>query len=163
MRNGFSSVVQADLLVYEVSGRVPRSPLVGVPLVRGAVVADAAAIASLSGCPVDRVAEVMGQEANQLLVAVRGSAVCGYLELIHVRTLQYEGVWVESLAVADGNDRAARALFHWAIEDAKRREEMDEIGYVIPPQMATVYEAAVGEGFKRVNEYLVFERGLNRE
>ena len=161
--NGFSSIARTDLLLYEVSGRVPRPSLVDVPLVRGAVVADEAAIANLSGCPVARVAKVLRQEEDQLLVAVRGLAVCGYAELIHVRTLQYEGVWVESLAIADGDDRAARALFHRAIEDAKRREAMDEIGFVIPPEEGTVYEAAVGEGFKKVNEYLVFERDLNRE
>ena len=187
-RNGFSSTARADLLLYEVSGRVPRPSLVDVPLVRGAVVADAAAIASLSGCPVARVAKVMRREEGQLLVAVRGLAVCGYAERIHVRTLQYEGIWVESLAIAEGNDLAARALFHTAIEDVKRREAMDEIGYLIPPEEATGYEAAVGEGFKKVNqilvhlfetlsgyeaavgegfkkvnEYLVFERELNRE
>ena len=162
-KNGFSSTARADLLLYEVSGRVPRPPLVDVPLVRSTVTADAAAIARLSGCPVSRVAQAMGRDAGQLLVAVRGSAVCGYSERVHVRTLQYEGIWIESLATADGDGHAARALFHRAIEDAKQHEAMDEIGYVISPMKATVYEAAVGEGFKKVNEYLVFARKLNRE
>jgi hypothetical protein len=77
--------------------------------------------------------------------------------------LQYEGIWIESLATADGDDRTARALFHRAVEDAKQRDVIDEIGYVLPPAEATVYEAAVGEGFKKVNEYLVFEQELSRE
>ena len=163
IKNGFSPISKGDLLLYQVAGRVPRPRLVGMPVVRRADSGDAVAVADLAGCSTTRTAAILKGKGTRVLIGVRGSAVCGYAELVHVRTLQYEGIWVESLVVLDGDVRTARALFLRAIEDAKRCEEIDEVGYLVPRQEDVSYRAAIGEGFKKEKEYLVFERDLSRE
>ena len=82
-------------------------------------------------------------------------------ELIHVRTLQYEGIWVESLSLAEPDRQVARALFRAAIESAKRHPGVDRVGYLAPPENRLAYEACVGEGFSQVDEYLTFVREVS--
>ena len=75
-----------------------------------------------------------------------------------MHTLQYEGIWVESLSLAGPDRQVARALFRAAIESAKRHPEIDRIGYLAQPENRLAYEACVGEGFSQVDEYLAFVR-----
>lgn len=158
-KNGFSKVAKVDLLLYQVSGRVPRPPQAEAPHIRTAAqAADAPIIAELSGCSGDRAAALLKSPENSYWVAGAGHTVQGYMELIHVHTLRYEGFWIESLAVAGRNDRLASALFSAAIREAKRRDAIDEVGYLARPRERGLYAAAVREGFKRVNEYLILEQ-----
>lgn len=173
-RNGFSSIAQVHMLLYQVSGRVPRPRQVGQPGVRAAQVTDVPAIAEQSGCAVARIAAQLCHPDNLYLVAERGQRVLGYVELIHVRTLQYEGFWLESLAVAGWdrhaasrrcaaptNQSCASVLFNAAIEEAKSRDTIDEVGYLVSPGEHHLYAACVGQGFRKVNEYLIFVREFN--
>jgi GNAT superfamily N-acetyltransferase len=160
MKNGYRSRADVDLLLYEVTGRVPRPRRPGLPSVRSARAADAARIAALSGCPLSRVAVLLRQPGNIYLVAGREGEQDGFLELIHVRTLQYEGFWIESLCVAGEPGDVVRALLNAAIEEAKCHEQVGEVGYLVPPDRWRLYESSVGEGFKKVNAYQVFTQRL---
>jgi len=96
------------------------------------------------------------REDTRYLVAGEG---LGAAELIHVRTLQYEGLWIEALAVAEqGTEghRVALALFGAAIERVKRRKEMDLVGYLASSSDRDLYSAAVAEGMSVVETYKSF-------
>jgi GNAT superfamily N-acetyltransferase len=160
VKNGFSPVKEVHLLLYEVSGRVPRPQQPDLPRVRIAQAFDALVLHRLSGRPVARVAERLRRTENLYLIAARGEDVYGYVELIHVRTLQYEGYWIESVTVVDREKRAAAALFAAAIEETKRRKGMDEVGYLAAPGRQDLYAACVGQGFTKVGEYRLFELNL---
>jgi hypothetical protein len=97
------------------------------------------------------------------LVAERDGDLLGCAELIHVRTLQYEGFWIESLAAARRPGvPVGPALFGAAIEEAKRHATVDEVGYLASrgatAPRATLYKAGVGEGMSKIDEYLVYVR-----
>jgi hypothetical protein len=106
------------------------------------------------------------REEMQYLVAVMPSGasvaageVLGGAELIHVRTLQYEGLWIEALAVTGRGaaaNRAALALFGAAIESGKRQEGMDLVGYLVTPRDRDLYSAALAEGMTLVDTYRSF-------
>lgn len=160
IRNGYTSSANVDLLLYEVTGRVPRPRRPGLPSVRSARPADAARIAVLSGCPVPRVAALLRHPGNTYLVAGREGDQDGFLELVHVRTLQYEGFWIESLYVAGEPGDVVRALLNAAIEEAKCHEQVSEVGYLVPPDRWRLYRDSVSEGFKKVNAYQVFTQRL---
>jgi hypothetical protein len=108
------------------------------------------------------VAGLLSREDVQYLVTVscaEGTPVRGAAELIHVRTLQYEGLWIEALRVAGQDaesERAALALFGAAIEEVKRREELDLVGLLASPGDRTLYAAAVSEGMKPIESYKSF-------
>jgi len=161
VKNGFASVARVDLLLYEVSGLVPRPQRPDVPSVRIAQTADAPIICGLLGCPVARIIELLRRADNLYLIAESGPNAYGYLELIQVRTLQYEGFWIESMAVAGRSRSVASALFSATVEEAKRRESIDEVGYLASPENRVLYAACVGEGFKKMKEYQIFTRELN--
>jgi N-acetylglutamate synthase-like GNAT family acetyltransferase len=180
VKNGFSPGATVDLLLYRVTGRMPRPQRAEAPLVRRATSCDAGAIAGLLGSDVARVVTCMAGLDSLWLVAEQERTVLGCAELIHVRTLQYEGFWIESLAAAHQPDMpVALALFGAAIEEAKCRDTVDEVGYLgslettkpngvvlgakVPCAMSSahaLYAAAVGEGMNKVDEYLVFTREL---
>ena len=89
----------------------------------------------------------------------KGIELLAAAELIHVRTLQYEGFWIEALAVAErgaAGHRAALALFGGAIERVKQREEMDLVGYLASSGDRDLYSAAVAEGMFVVDRYKSF-------
>jgi L-amino acid N-acyltransferase YncA len=158
LKNGFRVVDTVDLVSHRVSGRVPRPPRPGVPAVRSARANDCAAVARLLGGDAARMRDQLLREDVLVLVAVLDE-VLGAAELIHVRTLQYEGLWIEALAVAERGPeghRAALALFGAAIERAKRREEMDLVGYLASSSERELYSAAVAEGMSVVETYKTF-------
>jgi ribosomal protein S18 acetylase RimI-like enzyme len=157
-KNGFAPAADVHLLLYQVSGRVPRPPERGLPVVRVAQAMDAAHIAALTKRTVSRVTELIARPENIYLVAIRDGTLGGCAELIYVRTLQYEGIWVESLSLAKPDRQVARALFRAAIERAKRHPGIDRVGYLAQPENRPVYETCVGEGFSQVDEYLAFVR-----
>jgi ribosomal protein S18 acetylase RimI-like enzyme len=161
-KNGFSSVAQVDLLLYEVLGRVPRPPQPGMPEVRQALAADAAALSRLSGRAVNEVLDLIERSGNLYLVAVLDGQVQGCAELLHIRTLQYEGFWVESMATDDRAACVPAALFNAAVEEAKRCGAIDEVGYLALPGERVLYTACVGQGFKKIDEYLVYVRDLEK-
>jgi GNAT superfamily N-acetyltransferase len=161
VKSGFAPIARVELLLYEISGRVPRPEVADHPSVRVARATDAPAIRGFSGCPTGRVVELLRRADSLYWVAESAERVRGYVELIHVRTLQYEGLWIESIAVEDGDRATAEALFTAALEEAKRREAIDEVGYLASPENRVMYSACVGQGFRKVNEYQVFTRGLS--
>ena len=160
-RNDFAPIRDVHLLLYEVSGRVPRPRTAGAPTVQEMREIDMPAIAKLARCTVARVSEIMRWPENMVLVAIRGGTPVGYVEMIHVRTLQYSGFWIESLSVAGRDRRTAKALFGEAIEEAKRRPAIDQVGYLASPEDGTLYTACVSEGFRRVGEYRTYVHGLH--
>jgi ribosomal protein S18 acetylase RimI-like enzyme len=163
---GFAPIATVHLMLYSVEGREPRPWHEGWPMVRLAQPDDRHAIARLKGCDRARVAEMLGQPGITYLVAGPDRGVQGYAELIHVRTLQYEGFWLESMAVSRAGNRARdqwvlSALLNGAIKETKRCESLDEMGQLIPTEEASLYEVAVGAGLKRTGEYRVFVRELS--
>jgi ribosomal protein S18 acetylase RimI-like enzyme len=159
-KNGFSPAARVDLLLYEVLGRVPRPRQPGLPKVRAALPSDAAALSRLTGRAAGRVQDLIERSGNLYLVAVVDGRVRGCAELLHVRTLQYEGFWMESLTVDVQGAGIPAALFNAAVEEAKRREAIDEVGYLARPGERALYTACVGQGFKKVDKYLVYVRDL---
>jgi ribosomal protein S18 acetylase RimI-like enzyme len=162
---GFAPVATVHLLLYSVAGHEPRLWREDLPAVRPAGPDDCSAIARLSGCDAGRVASGLSRPDVTYLVAGQGGEFQACAELIHVRTLQYEGFWIESIAlspraVAGQDKRAASALLNATIEEAKRRESFDEVGHLASPGANVLYEAAVGEGFKKTGEYRVLVRDL---
>jgi hypothetical protein len=135
---------------------------------------EGAVVARLLGETADGVARIdrlLRREDVQYLVAVApdegvrvnggmagedAAEVLGGAELIHVRTLQYGGLWVEALAVTERGareNRAALALLGAAIERVKRDEELDLVGYLVAPRSQALYAAAVAEGMTLVDIY----------
>lgn len=160
IKNGFASIAAVDLLLYRVTGRVPRPPQAGLPGVRDARVGDADGIARLCGSAVEWVEWLIGRSGNMYSVVGEGAHVEGYMEMVSVRTLQYRGLWIESLAVSGGDQGVALALFNAALERAKSDDTMDEVGYPVSTRESLLHAASVGEGFKKVGEYVTFAREL---
>jgi ribosomal protein S18 acetylase RimI-like enzyme len=182
---GLAPVAEVHLLLYRVSGRVPRPRRPHLPAVRVAGPADGPAIALLAGCDPFRALGCLRQPDNVYLVAgdsgraedsvraehsartVSGARPYGYIELVHVRTLQYEGYWVESLAVdarrldADRRRATLSALLDAAIECTKRQNALDEAGCLVPIAAVDLYEAAVAEGFAPRGRYQILVRELS--
>jgi len=159
IKNGFAPMAVVDLLLYRVTGRAPRPPQEGLPAVRDARPADAEGIARLCGAAADRVEWLVRQSGNGYSIAGEGPD-WGCMELVPVRTLQYRGYWIESLALA-GSRRVALALFNAAAERAKSDDSIDEVGCLIPATESLLHAASVGEGFKRVGEYVSLARELS--
>lgn len=183
VKNGFRAVDRVHLLAYRTSGRAPRVPRPGAPVVRLVQTGESRALARLLGGE-DADAGDAARMAGQLLradvqyrVAVDAPGQMGRIELlggaewIHVRTLQYEGLWVESLAVTKrgaaesrvakslvAENRAALALFGAAIERIKLEDGMDLMGYLAAPRDRALYSAAVAEGMTLIDEYTSFVR-----
>ena len=142
-RCGFSPVFKVDLMLYSIVGREPRPLRDEWPTVRRAESDDLVDIAELGRCDVVRAANGLGRSKNVYLVAGSERGARAYVELLHVRTLQYEGFWVESMGLAQPEEArwaryAASALLSGAIEEAKRRESMDEVGYLASPDATAV-------------------------
>jgi GNAT superfamily N-acetyltransferase len=158
-KNGFAPVASMDLLLYRVSGRVPRPPQGGLPVVRDAQPDDVDAIARLGGGASDRVEWLISRSGNLYCIA-GGDAGSGCMELVPVRTLQYRGYWIESLAVA-GSRSVAMALFNAAVERAKSDDTIDEVGCLVSTTDSVLRAASVGEGFRAMGEYvsMVLELG----
>jgi ribosomal protein S18 acetylase RimI-like enzyme len=174
VKNGFRRASSAHLLVYRVNGRVLRPLPSRMPPVRLARAMDRPAIARLLEADLDRVdCQLCSKDATYLVVIVAGG-LGGCAELLHVRTLQYEGFWVEALVVSNETGvfgaggttadvtpvDAASALLHASIETAQRRDGIKEVGYLVDPRQTVPYEAALGEGMLKVDEYWSFVRDL---
>jgi GNAT superfamily N-acetyltransferase len=167
VKNGFRATGTEHLLLYRVGGRVPRPRRPGAPPVRVARPGELVALARMLGLGKEgmRRARLAGQRplpAVHYLVAVEGDELLGGIELVHVKTLQYEGLWVEALAVRErgaAGDRVALALLGAAIERAKCDENLDLVGYLVDPLKRRPYKAAVGEGLSLVRAYNVFVYG----
>lgn len=173
LKNGFQIVDTVDLLAYRVAGRVARPPRPGAPAVQPALASECAALARLLGGKDGDAARMAGQLMREDVdywvaalpsektgaAAPSGSRLLGGAELIHVRTLQYEGVWIEALAVsrrgAAGN-QAALALFGAAIERVKRQAGLDLVGYLVARRSRALYAAAVAEGMRLIETYKLF-------
>jgi len=152
------------LLLYEIRGFVPR-PLAPCPVtVRDLALSteEVAAVLRLGeGLTLrpDDVLALASKEANEILVAVQEGQIVGFAELLHVETLLYRGIWLESL-VAQGSDREIQAvLVSEAVERAKRKR-LDEIGCLVNGEDPLLRETLVGQGFGVVNEYHIFRRDL---
>lgn len=174
VKNGFRAVDTVDLLAFRMAGRAPRAPRPGAPVVRPARDDEGAALARLLGGEAADAARMAGQIERgdvQYWVAVppggetakavpmNGCEVLGGAELIHVRTLQYEGLWIEALAVAKrgaAGKRAACALLCAAIKQGKQQAGMDLVGYLVPRRERMLYAAAVAEGMNLIETYELF-------
>jgi len=159
-RNGFRQAAGVDLLLYEISGRAPRPARDGVPEVRPAREDDASGIATLSGCALSRVLDLLGHADNLYLVVEGGRGVVGYVELLRVRTLQYTGWWVESISAEDGTRDTYAGLLKEVIERAKVDAFLDEVGILVPVRAGALCRACVGEGFRPKGSYWVYGREL---
>lgn len=159
VKNGFQAARHADLLIYEITGRAARPQAAGVPhAVARAIAGDATRIASLTEQPVSRVDRLLGQAQNTYLIAEHGSKALGCAELVHVRTLQYEGLWLESIAAPDVS--VAKGLCGAAIEVAKRLPSVELVGYALSPEDELRRAACVSEGLRVVGEYSVYAHPL---
>jgi ribosomal protein S18 acetylase RimI-like enzyme len=168
IKNGFQAVDTVHLLAYRVNGRAPRVPRPNAPETRLARAEEGSALARLLGADAPSspwLSRQMLRTDVQYLVAVDGSTLLGGAELLHVRTLQYEGLWIEALGVigrsaaesrAAIERRVASALVAGAIERAKRQEGMDLVGYLIVPHEHALYSAARAEGMALVDVYKSF-------
>jgi ribosomal protein S18 acetylase RimI-like enzyme len=159
VKNGFQAVDTVHLLAFRVNGRVPRPPRPGAPTVRPVLAGERETLARLLEEQADGAARMdrqLRRAEAQYLVAVGAAKLLGGAELIHVRTLQYEGLWIEALAVTKGGaveNRAAPALLSAAIEKVKRDEELDLVGYLVAPREQALYAAAVAEGMTLIDRY----------
>jgi hypothetical protein len=177
VKNGFQALDTVHLLAFRVTGRAPRPPRPGAPTVRPVLEGEQEALARLLEERADgaaRMAEQLRRAEVQYLAAVGTALVdktaeavtmnvgmgatelLGGAELIHVRTLQYEGLWIEALAVTRGGaveNRAALALLSAAIERVKRDDVLDLVGYLVAPREQALYAAAVAEGMALVDRY----------
>ena len=160
-KNGFDSQRCVDLLLYEVSGRQPRPQGAGRPAVRAAQLTDAPELTRLSGCAPARVVSLLDRGQNAYLLAEREGQVVGCEELIPVSTLQYRGLWLESLVTAESDQESAGALVGAAIEWSKADAELDEVGCLVSPDDTVAYVACVSEGFKKIGEYDTWIRELD--
>jgi ribosomal protein S18 acetylase RimI-like enzyme len=160
--NGFGIAAEVRLLSHEIAGRAARPLRAGMLSVRRARPQDASGVAKLACCSEARAAACVRQPGNLYLLAGTEDDILGYAELIHVRTLQYEGLWIESIIVSDRGRATAVALFGGALEEARRREAMDRIGYLAPQDEHVLYDAAVGEGFTQVDKYLAYVREFHK-
>lgn len=166
LKNGFRVVETVHLLAYRVNGRFPRPPRPNAPKVRPAQAGEDLVLARLFGGDdvdegdVRRMArQLQRADVYYLVVADASGELGGGAELIHVRTLQYEGFWIETLAVTGSEveqRRALLALFGAAIEAVKRQEGMDLVGYLAVPRDRGIYSAAIGEGMALVDAYKLF-------
>jgi hypothetical protein len=149
-------------MLYLIEGREPRPRREELPVVRPAGAGDVGSIVSLSGYDAVQVATGLARTESTHLVAEREGKVLGYVELIHVRTLQYEGFWIESTSILRQDKRVVAALLNGAIEEAKRRDSLDEVGLLVSVEATSLFEAAVGEGLKNEGAYRVFVKELSR-
>jgi N-acetylglutamate synthase-like GNAT family acetyltransferase len=149
-------------MLYLVEGREPRPWRDKVPLVRPALAGDVRSIALLSGYGAARVAAGLARTESTYLVAEREGKVLGSVELIHVGTLQYEGFWIESISIRRQERGVIAALLNGAIEEAKGRDSLDEVGLLVSVEATSLFEAAIGEGLKNEGAYRVFVRDLSR-
>jgi hypothetical protein len=158
---GFRAVAAADLLLYEITGRVPRPVLAGAPVVRSVGPAFAPVLAPLAGQSPDRAARLLAQRENVYLLALDGDRPLGYAELLYVRTLQYEGFWMERVAIAaERSEAVAHALCASAIEAGKVRPEAGVVGILVSPDDRLRRDACIRQGFACVEQYRVYERAL---
>jgi N-acetylglutamate synthase-like GNAT family acetyltransferase len=154
-KNGFSPHREADLLLYEVSGRVPRPTPEAGPTVRRATVDNAPQVAALTSIDPARARDCISRSENTYLLAQHAGQILGCVELIEVRTLQYHGMWLESIAPQTADPALAGSLFSAAIEEAKRHPEIDLVGYAVPPQLEWLHAACVSQGYHKVESYQV--------
>ncbi len=110
-RSGFAPRIAVRLLVYDVSAQRP-APGSGHS-VRRANLDDAEALSRMSGCAVQRVRALLQRPQNVYWLADGESGARGFLELLYVQTLQYEGGWLEAGSGVDG--QAIRLLFDAAL------------------------------------------------
>jgi ribosomal protein S18 acetylase RimI-like enzyme len=171
LKNGFRVADRLDLLALRIAGRMPRPARPGAPLARPVEVGEARALGQMllgqRGVDGDRVPRARAGVAYRAAVDATRQAVgpvgglLGGMEWLHVRTLQYEGLWIEMLSVSKGAAEGrltAAALIGAAIEEAKRNAKMDLVGYLANPRDRELYSAAVGEGMTLVDVYEVFLR-----
>jgi hypothetical protein len=119
--------------------------------VRAAGRRDIRRIAQLAACTEQRVSALLSQSHNLYLVCEREARIVGYAELVPVRTLQYSGLWLESIAV---EGETAGSLVAAAIERAKQDAGLDEIGCLVPPKQESLYAACASQGLSKVGEYV---------
>lgn len=160
-KNGFSPQREAHLLLYDVSGRVPRPTTESGPTIRRATAHDAIAIAAPLLLDPERAREQIARAENTYLLVQDEERILGYIELLEVRTLQYHGMWLESIVLQIPDPRLAGMLFSAAIEEAKRRPDIDLVGYTAPPKEEWLYTACVGRGYHKVEEYQVHTQELH--
>jgi len=160
-KNGFSSYREADLLLYEVSGRVPRPIREAGPTIQRATVDNTTQIAALASIDPARARDCVSRSENTYLLAQDAGQILGCVELVEVRTLQYHGMWLESIALQTADPALAGALFGAAIEEAKRQPDIDLVGYAAPPQSEWLYAACVSQGYHKVDSYQVHTQELS--
>jgi ribosomal protein S18 acetylase RimI-like enzyme len=159
VKNGFYPVDRVELMVYEVTGRVPR-PIQERATVRLATANDIDAIARWCEQRHERVESLLFWPGHVCLIAERGGKAIGYLEMIGVHTLQYSGFWIESLATDKGS-AAVAALLNAAIETAKADEGCDEVGYLVPSRAEALRVSVAREGFRHIGAYESLVRELH--
>lgn len=96
-------------------------------------------------------------EDLRLLVAVRDDQASGYIELVLVQTLLYQGLWIESLAAARQPARTALVC------DALNRAfsaGLDEVGAMVPPGDGPLQETLLAVGFRSLGEFRWFKARL---
>jgi ribosomal protein S18 acetylase RimI-like enzyme len=183
LKNGFRDMDTVHLLACRGGGRPKGAPRSSAMSVRRAGPSDCPALARLLSLEepkrdaVARMARQLRRPEIEYLVAVGASGqvaakgaheghdghtcteVVAGAEVIHVRTLQYEGLWIEAMAVADctpAQVEAASVLVSAAVERVERQAELDLVGYLVAPRQRVLYAAAVTQGLALVDIYKLF-------
>jgi ribosomal protein S18 acetylase RimI-like enzyme len=87
---------------------------------------------------------------SSLLVAEGQGKPAGYVELIHVQTLLYRGIWIEALVAGDG---AARGALVRAAVGQAAGAAMDEIGAMVPSDSPALKDALQAAGLASLGEF----------
>jgi ribosomal protein S18 acetylase RimI-like enzyme len=146
-----------DLLVYPIGGTSPLELPGGLHYAR----LEAGTVSTPDGAepPFDATPE----RPVHLVSDLAGRTVALAASL-HVRTLSYEGLWIERLWAAD--DLALRAAIRAVVEEAKRLD-LDEVGHLaaIDPERGGVpaLDAWLREGYLSMGRYLVYTLHLAPE
>ncbi|MBN1934791.1 MAG: GNAT family N-acetyltransferase [Anaerolineae bacterium] len=141
VKNGFAPAADAHLLVWDTSRAVFSRAEIAIS-VRRAQSADVLA------------PEYLLQETeNACLIGERDGIAQGHIELVRVRTLQYEGYWIESIMAQE--PKVARELLRAAIDLSQKDGKIDLLGCLAPAQ-SIAYEACTDLGLELVNQYTIF-------
>lgn len=87
-----------------------------------------------------------------LIVAHRGGAPCGFVELLAVHTVTYSGAWLESLLAVDDDESVIAALIDAAADWALRRS-LDVAGAVVDLTRRPVHRQLARSGYRSAGIY----------
>lgn len=170
LKNGFAPLADACLLVCRPRAAAKGGAIQGLGAGRGsfhvrrAMGRDVEALAALAGHPAQRVSSLCHGPDTIYWVVEQNQTVAGYAELVRVYTLQYEGLWLESIGESTDDPSATAALLCTIVDEARQDGKIDLIGYLAPPICAMPGQSGLdGDSYRhfdRVGDYVIFGKTL---